>query len=231
LPGAGRRDIRPAPFFLFRKENWKAKSAISYWSVITLLIEKGVFMGQHFEYRKDKNKGNAYNLYVDGKSTEYFIFGMEMPGMKMLWFADGGEGKKTMRQYPSLEAAFREEAELLEDVYQTGPIVLRGVPPGASALKPTVRKGYDIGSFLYPLLDSICDALANHCEKMRRYHIDTNYALPYWFKVTDAGEDGRSVIAEGSSLGCRFKFCFQGGRYSFSAETGDDVEHIFFHVS
>jgi hypothetical protein len=186
-------------------------------------------MEQNFEYRKDEYN-DMYSLYIDGKATEYRIFGMSIPGKQTIWFAKGGEGGKKARRYPSLEAAFWEEAELLADVYQAGSIVVRVAPSGEIyGMKPSVLQEYIINDFVYPLLDSICGALDHHCEKKRRYHIETGYAMPHWFRVTeDAGKNRRCFGIEGSIMGVRFEFSFEDRYYSFSAETSGDTEYIFF---
>jgi hypothetical protein len=181
-------------------------------------------MSLNFEYRRDRENPNVFNLFVDGKPTEFHIFGMPM-GERTLWLADGGPGNQLAREYPSLEAAFREEKCLLEDIYKTGSIALRGAPAGAGP-SGSAWQEYGIVSFLVPLLENICDAIASHREKDRRYQVDINYALPHWFKVTDAGKDSCNI--EGAALGCRFKFNSKDGKHNFSAETNDDVEHIFY---
>jgi tetratricopeptide (TPR) repeat protein len=188
-----------------------------------------------FEYRRQDE--NVYWLHVDGKPTAFHIFGMPAGPQgrgpaRILWFADGGPDKKIVRQYPSLEAAFREERELLEDLYQTSPLTIRGIPAGiASAPAPAPVSFYPIGPYFGRILETICNTLGNHGKPGQRIHLESPNALPYWFKVIKEPPKtgaGYTLGVEGAIHGCRFKFRREGGEFSFSAETPDDAEHIFY---
>lgn len=85
--------------------------------------DKNPFPARSYEYRETDG---GFALFVDGKETEMRIaqsFAMKgslaargAPGsLRAVWFAQGGgangDGKKTMRQYASIDAAFTGELE------------------------------------------------------------------------------------------------------------------------
>jgi tetratricopeptide (TPR) repeat protein len=86
-------------------------------------------MIRNFEYRKDTHKKDAYNLYVDGKATEYHIVGAPIQALRpppagvtpahTLWLGDVGLSRKDPpRPYLALGAALQKETALAEQFYR-----------------------------------------------------------------------------------------------------------------